>query len=133
MPRQIEQANLKNVSGALLRSLLIPGWGHSYLDKPGTKWFLSGSAILLSSVAYFTYTSLNYEKKYLNETDLAKITGRFKTFNSHYQARNIVLAAYISFWAYTQYDLFSSIGPTSQPFLSLHLSRQPGVQISIPF
>jgi len=94
------------LSSALIRSVIIPGWGHfSYkMGKKGS-WLTIGTFLTLAPAIYFSWDSFNKEKKYLNETDNRRIESRYDDFNTSYQLRNLFLLSYACLWLYAQMDV----------------------------
>jgi hypothetical protein len=91
---------------ALLRSVIVPGWGHLFLKKK-TKGVIFSSLAVSSALAavFYSIRTHNKEKGYLNEINKTKIEGRYQTYNKAYKLRNIVISAYVVIWLYTQFDL----------------------------
>ena len=99
----------KDYISAAGRSIIFPGWGHTYLQQKRGNWFMAGSAVLIPLSVYFTVASWNYEQKYLDEVDTQKIEKRFNDYDKIYQTRNVILSVYLIYWAYIQYDFFNHI------------------------
>jgi hypothetical protein len=108
---------------AIARSLLLPGLGHLHLEQKKKALLLGvpASATLISGVYYIFLTSKK-EKEYLNETDVNKIETLYKSYNSSYKTRNILIISYALIWIYSQYDLIAN-GEE-------YLSKRTGVSIS---
>jgi hypothetical protein len=128
----------KDYIAATARSVIFPGWGHNYLQKGQGTWFMAGSAILIPLSVYFTAASWHYEQKYLNEIDPQKIESRFRKYDDTYKTRNIVLGAYLIYWAYIQYDFFrQGPGSANESKIVLNLSQNRQQQfllsLNIPF
>lgn len=114
----------KDYLAAASRSVIFPGWGHNYLQREKGTLFMTGSVIMIPLSIYFTAASWHYEQKYLNEVNAQKIKTRFKKFDNTYKARNIVLATYLIYWLYIQYDfLKEKPGSTNEPGILLGLSQ----------
>lgn len=98
----------KSMKSAVLKSLVLPGWGHLYLEKkkPGIILTL-GSMITLPSMIYFIFDTNQKEKDYLNETNSDAIQVEYKEYNQSYKIRNGLIAGYTLIWLYSQWDLFS--------------------------
>lgn len=106
VPIRQESANPK-----IIRSLILPGWGHLYSGEKTKGWFLAslGSLSFLSSL-YFTIDASSKEKLYSNETNLNRINTRYNDFNTSYKIRNISLLTFAAVWIYSQLDiLFLSV------------------------
>jgi hypothetical protein len=94
---------------AVSRSLLLPGWGHLYLQRRSKALLLGvpASASLVTGVYYIFLTSKR-EKEYLNETNEIEIDIKYKAYNSAYKTRNVLFASYTLIWIYCQYDLLKN-------------------------
>ena len=79
-------------SNAVIRSALLPGFGHLYLKQDFKGWFLTSiSAASISSMIYFIFDSNKKQNSYLNETDLNLIQNKYDTYNSAYKIRNTLI------------------------------------------
>jgi len=114
------------------RSIIFPGWGHTYLEQEKGKWFMVGSAVLIPLSVYFTAASWHYERKYLDEIDVQKIESRFNKYDKVYQTRNLVLSAYLVYWIYTQYDFFNqSDEQVDDPSVVIYISPTEQQQLQL--
>ena len=112
----------KNIKSAMVKSVLLPGWGHLYLDKKKSGIpLLLGSIVTLPSMIYFIYDANQKERDYLNETDSDEIQTKYDTYNQSYKIRNGLIAGYALIWLYSQWDLFSGSGDRQQ------MMFQPGI------
>lgn len=100
---------LKN---SLLRSIILPGWGHLYSGNTTKGWVLStAGAASLSSLIYFIVDSGQKEKNYLNERDPLLISDKYDKYNASNRMKYISLSTYALVWLYSQVDiLFFSDG-----------------------
>jgi hypothetical protein len=88
------------------RSVILPGWGHLYLENNPRGWILSSlSAAAFGTMVYFIFDANSKEKKYLNETDQNLIKSKYDDYNSSFKIRNVLIAAFSSLWIYSQVDL----------------------------
>lgn len=130
----IQDSDRKIFRAALLRSALLPGWGHLHLEQP-LKGSILGSAALITlpPAIYFMFDSFAKEKDYLNETDKSKIETKYDSYNKSYKLRNIFIASYTLIWLYTQYDLFTgnSIKYQKKSAASLYPVYSPDNTISL--
>ncbi len=104
--------------GAILRSLLLPGWGHLASGHSAKGWLIAALGVgALGSAIYFTSETRVKEDAYLNETDPALIETRYQAYDSAYRKRNLLVAAYAAVWLYAQVDLlyFSQKENSGQP------------------
>ena len=91
---------------ALVRSLVLPGWGHLTLSHDTKGWILAslGAATLGSMVASIVVTA-SRERTYLGASDPALIASAYDRYNAAYRVRNGLIAAYVVLYAYAQIDL----------------------------
>lgn len=96
------------MKGAMIKSILLPGWGHLHLDrkKPGIL-LMTGTLTTLPPMLYYIFNSNNKEKEYLNATDFDEIQTKYDSYNESYQIRNVFIAGFTIVWLYSQWDLFS--------------------------
>ncbi len=107
----------KNIKSAIVKSLVLPGWGHLYLDKKKSGIvLLMGSIVTLPSMIYFIFDTNQKEKDYLNQTNFDDIQNKYDRYNQSYKIRNGLIAGYALIWVYSQWDLFSSDSP-KQPLI----------------
>ncbi|MEN8194418.1 MAG: hypothetical protein ABFS12_16475 [Bacteroidota bacterium] len=93
-------------SAAVIRSMVLPGWGHLYSGYKTKGWILtSASALTLSSMVYFIIDANNKRSQYLNEFDPLLIDERYNEYNTSYKIRNYLIATYALIWIYTQIDI----------------------------
>lgn len=90
----------------LVRSMLLPGWGHLYLQNHKKGWLLSAlSTATLGSAIYYIFDSRNKQKAYLNEIDPSMMDTKYNSYNRSYKTRNILISAYALLWLYSQTDI----------------------------
>lgn len=103
---EISVFNNKLYTNSIVRSLILPGLGHLYAENKSGNWLLTSlSAANLGAMIYFIVETNNREQKYLNETSLSNIAGRYDDYNESYKIRNILIASYAAIWLYSQIDL----------------------------
>ena len=126
----IRQSNAQPIfRNAIMRSMLLPGWGHLYLGNGKKGWLLSAvSTATLASAFYFIRDCQNKERDYLNEIDLAEIDARYDRYNQSYKIRNFLIAGYALVWAYSQIDIlfFQQERVEQKVRFSLTLPSYPG-------
>ena len=106
-PQAIDHSS--EVKSALTRSLILPGWGHLYLNNGNAGWVLATtSSLSLAASVYLFIDTYSKEKKYLSETEEKKIASAYKLYNTSYKLRNIFLGLYVAEWMYSQVDLLYS-------------------------
>ncbi|MGH1363136.1 MAG: hypothetical protein ACRBF0_06235 [Calditrichia bacterium] len=114
----IQQRSFAHIRGSMIRSVLVPGWGHLHNGETRRGWLLT--ALSMSTIGmgtYYTLEAQSRENDYLNETNPDLFSGRFDAFNKTYQIRNGVYIAFAALWIYSQVDLF-------------YFSRKPGISSS---
>jgi len=129
-PDTLNVANLKqdfqDYKAGMLRSIVLPGWGHYYVDEPLKGKILNLASLLtLAPGIYYSFETASREKKYLNESDRTKIETRYNSFNDAYNYRNYLMSAFTVIWMYTQYDYFFSERPSSPQFIKIAPGYDP--------
>lgn len=128
----IEDRSFARVRGSMVRSILLPGWGHLHSGQRNKGWMLT--ALSLGSIGLGTWLSIetaSRENDYLNETNPLLIQPKYNSFNDAYQMRNGIYLTFAALWIYSQIDLFyfSSNSPESTPFKK-NLSYVPALSIT---
>jgi hypothetical protein len=91
---------------AMIRSILLPGWGHLYAGDKTKGFILTGlGTAALASMLYFIVDTNNKENEYLNETDPNLLEAKYAEFNDSYKIRNGLIIAYAVIWIYAQLDM----------------------------
>lgn len=133
------QQTLAKYKAGMLRSLVLPGWGHYYVDQSDKALLLNIASLLtLAPGVYYAIQTEKYERDYLNESYEKKIESSYRKYNNAYKNRNYFLAAYSIVWLYAQYDYFFSdhMGPNSNFFVTLGsdaINHSPQIQFYITF
>ncbi|MFC2084467.1 hypothetical protein ACFLS9_05375 [Bacteroidota bacterium] len=100
---QIEKNLIRN---SMIHSVILPGWGHLYLENNTKGWFLTtASSVTLGSMIYYIFDTNSKEEKYLNETRDTFIETKYNDYNSAYKIRNVLIISYLIIWVYSQIDL----------------------------
>jgi hypothetical protein len=98
----------KNIKTALVKSMVLPGWGHLQIKRKKRGFMLiTGSLLTLPPALYYVYDTYNKEKDYLNANNSIDIEKKYNRYNKSYKLRNGFLAGYAVIWLYSQWDLFS--------------------------
>lgn len=124
--------------GAILRSFVLPGWGHGYISDSPKSWILlSASAATLGSMTYFIVTTVSRERDYLNETTPDLIEEKYDRYNASYKLRNAFVVTYAVLWLYAQVDLLllsdrSAYGQTVNFAPAVFSNHTYGVTVSFP-
>jgi tetratricopeptide (TPR) repeat protein len=102
----IQTDTYREFRGSMIRSIILPGWGHLHAGYSPKGWLLATiSAVTLGAAIYFTVDMNSKENAYLNETDRALIESKYDQYNTAYKTRNILIATYSAAWLYSQIDL----------------------------
>jgi hypothetical protein len=93
-------------SSAMIRSIVLPGWGHLYAGHKTKGLVLTSvSAVTLGSMLYYIFDTNDKRTQYLNELEPDLIDQKYDEYNSSYKIRNVLIAAYAIVWIYAQLDL----------------------------
>ena len=104
--KPIKQQMLLPDKSYMLKSIILPGWGHLSRNSDTKGWILTGaSAATLGTMIYYILDANDKEKKYLNETNPLLIPQKYDSFNTSYKTRNILIAGYAAIWLFSQLDL----------------------------
>lgn len=94
------------IKNSLVRSILLPGLGHLYLEGDTKSWLLTAtSSIVLSGMIYYIIKANKQEDEYLLQADPALIERKYNDYNNSYKIRNYFIAGYAALWLYSQIDL----------------------------
>jgi len=108
---------LRSRSGAVFRSVLIPGWGQFYNRQAWKGWlFMGGEVALLGSALAFHLAGNSAYNDYTGRTsaedlgaDPSKEAERlYETASNRYTTRNIILIAAASVWVLNVFDAYAS-------------------------
>ncbi|MBN2413554.1 hypothetical protein JXQ31_17890 [candidate division KSB1 bacterium] len=122
---------VKDTSGLfknmLIRSVIVPGSGHIYLDNSAKGWLLtSASSVTLAGAVYYIFDCNRKEKSYLNETNPALIEEKYNNYNSSYKKRNILITTYAVLWLYSQTDILFFQSKKLSPKVTISLKPFTG-------
>ena len=137
------QKDLIKLKGDLLRnsiarSLILPGWGHLYLNDNTKGWILTGAGTaVLGTMLYFIFDTNAKENDYLNETNRNLMNSKFEDYNSAFKIRNALILSYIVLWLYSQIDIlfasdeliFNNI--TTRLSTDIRESSMTGIELSL--
>lgn len=133
------EEQLQKYRAGMLRSLVLPGWGHYYIQEENKAIILNMATILtLTPGIYYYIQTEKYEKEYLNESYTKKIESKYGKYNNAYKNRNYFLTAFTILWLYTQYDYFFASHDEFMSEISVSLNsagpaRNLQLQFSINF
>ncbi len=84
-----EGGNSHSPTGALLRSMAVPGWGQLYNGKYVKAAIIGiGESLLIYQTAYYWRRSDKYQDLYLNEDDPELRLSKFQQFDRYRDLRN---------------------------------------------
>jgi hypothetical protein len=127
------------IQGSALRSVILPGWGHLYLEDYTKGWILtSASTITLGSMIFFIVDANNKEQDYLNESRPDQIIEKYDAYNKSYQIRNGLIITYLAIWLYAQADIFFFSNDLISQKINTTLTLQHGelqlnLSLKLPF
>ena len=133
------QDAIRSYKAGMVRSIVLPGWGHYYIDEDGKGLILNLGAILtIAPAVFYALQTEKLEKEYLNTTHEGKIASRYRRYNNAYKNRNNFLAAFAVIWLYSQYDYFLTdhvdVNSNFQIFFNNNgLNPSPQIQFFIHF
>ncbi len=100
--------------GAIMRSLLLPGWGQLHQGNKTKGWiFATLGAASLSGAIYFAIDTRDKADQYLAITDPTRFDAAYDEYNAAYQKRNVLFTAFSLVWLYSQIDLLYITGNRS--------------------
>ena len=120
----------------MLRSLILPGWGHFYSSDDTKGYILSSlSAVTLGVMIYSIFDTQTKENEYLAETTPLLIQEKYGQYNSSYKTRNILIASYALLWMYSQIDLlyFSANNSSLRISVSFEEKNIPSLSSRLKF
>ncbi len=95
----------KNKSGAMFRSMVIPGWGQNYNQQEIKGWIITGATLLtLGAAATYGIMGMNAEEAY-QENKLNTVSQRDQG-NQYYSISNRLLMVGGAIWLYGVIDAF---------------------------
>ena len=111
--------NSSLTGSAVVKSLLLPGFGHFDFNNDSKGWVLSiVSSLTLGSMIYFIADTYSKEGKYLTEKDPLLLESAYKNYNTAYKTRNALIFAYAAVWLYSQIDLLFFSGGLRSDYYS---------------
>ena len=107
---------------AMIRSVLIPGLGHLYLNENVKGTILTSLSLLtIGSSIYFIIDSNKKERQYLDAIDPNVIQNDYNKYNTSYRMRNFSLISFAAVWLYSQIDLLFFSSRISSESSGIHL------------
>lgn len=93
-------------ANTVLRSIILPGWGHFYAGKTtlGIGVGLLSTALIGSSIYFIIHTD-NLKKDYASESNRLMISEKYDKYNSAFKIRNSLLISYAAVWLFSQLDI----------------------------
>jgi len=125
-----ERVHFKN---ALIKSLILPGWGHTEYNSAATKgWILTTASLLnIGSLIYFIVDANKKENDYLNQSDEQLIKQKYDKYNTLYKIRNALIISFAAIWIYAQADLLSFSFDELNTDVRLGFSGNPSSEIPL--
>lgn len=105
---------------AMLRSVIFPGLGQTYLDQSRGYLYAGIAGISLGIFGYSVIQTPRAHERYLGATDPQNIEQRYATYNRLYQLRNNSLIVYLGTWMIAGVDAFISSRPSGNLRISLN-------------
>jgi len=129
--------NYAPISGSIVKSIVLPGWGHLSTGDKTKGWLLTSASIAaLGSMVYFIFDTDSKRDSYLNEIDRSLIEASYDKFDTSYKIRNTLIITYAAIWLYSQLDLLifsgDSLMPNVKPGRSFSLQDVPS-ELKIDF
>ena len=138
--RRISEENINKLKNSMVRSLVIPGWGHLYLGEKGKGTVITTlSSISLAATIYFIIDSHNKFNDYTSSTDPVMSANNLDAYNNSNKWKNISIVSFSVLWLYSQIDIlflhdFNSQGSsTAQNIPRLNYDQVRGIQVSYQF
>jgi len=127
-----EKIQFKNL---LLKSLIIPGWGHLSYDGSSTKgWILTTASIInIGALVYYIVDTGKKEKDYLNQSDEQQIKTLYDKYDKSYKVRNLLITSLAAIWIYAQADLLLFSFDEMNADVKLNLSGKSPSEIPLQF
>lgn len=111
-----EAVVLRTRSGAVFRSMVMPGWGQFYNRQEGKGWAILGlETVALGSALSLHLAGSNAHSRYLALNDpAANFDQHLNTERDFYTARNVMLGVAAAVWAFNVVDALLN-GKTFDP------------------
>ena len=106
---QIYELNKQQIVGNMLRSAIVPGWGH-YKSHDYTKGhtFLASEIVLFGTSLYFYVKAMDDYNKYEDSHYIGDIKQLYLDANSNYKYSQLFFSLGAIVWIYTIYDSISA-------------------------
>jgi hypothetical protein len=138
--RKRSEENIVDFKKSLVRSLVLPGWGHIYLGEKTKGIILTTlSSASLVSMIYFIFDSNSKFNDYNRATDPLIIASNRDSYYESNKWKNISMISFAVLWLYSQIDLLflhnftvqNSATVQNLPKLQYDLVR--GIQLSYQY
>ncbi len=104
--RKRSEENISKLRNAMVRSLVIPGWGHLYLEeKPKGIILTTLSSISLASAIYFFLIQTTKRMIICRATDPQVISEKRDLYYQSNRWKNISILSFSVLWLYSQIDM----------------------------
>ncbi len=130
-------AEYMNYKSAVVKNLILPGWGQFQLGNStkGIIYSVLSVASVASTIALIVDTNKK-ENAYLNENNKSLIVGKYDQYNSSFKTRNLLIATTALIWIASQVDIlfFSNeyVGNT-RSFSGQPIGSVSDIQINLSF
>ncbi len=114
---QIYELNKQQVVGNMLRSAIVPGWGHyKSLDYTKGHTFLASEIVLFGTSLYFYVKAMDDYNKYEDSHYIGNIDQYYTDANSNYKKSQLIFSLGAIVWIYTIYDSISATQEYNQNY-----------------
>jgi len=114
---QIYELNRQQIIGNMLRSAIVPGWGH-YKSHDYTKGhtFLASEIVLFGTSLYFYVKAMDDYDKYEDSHYIGNIKQFYLDANNNYKKSQLIFSLGAIVWIYTIYDSISATQEYNQNY-----------------
>ena len=114
---QIYELNKQQIVGNMLRSAIVPGWGH-YKSHDYTKGhtFLASEIVLFGTSLYFYVKAMDDYNKYEDSHYIGNIKQFYLDANNNYKKSQLIFSLGAIVWIYTIYDSISATQEYNQNY-----------------
>ena len=114
---QIYELNRQQIIGNMLRSAIVPGWGH-YKSHDYTKGhtFLASEIVLFGTSLYFYVKAMDDYNKYEDSHYIGNIKQFYLDANNNYKKSQLIFSLGAIVWIYTIYDSISATQEYNQNY-----------------
>lgn len=92
---------------SVIKSLVLPGWGHINEGKSYGKWIMAAEAVLVTGWLITAHQSNLAREKYLKEKNEERIPSLYERYDRYYRLTWVFGSSAIGLYLSAQFDLFS--------------------------